>query len=139
MVVHLDSSFLIDLLRETKGGRPGAALEYLEQLDDRDTVCASVHVLCELRVGPESHQRPAQEHEFLDDVLSSVVIVYPDGRFAPAYGRLYAAVARTARTGRTLAAMDLLIATAAVLDDAPLVTRNVKDFSRVPGLRVLAY
>ena len=25
------------------------------------------------------------------------------------------------------------------LDDAPLVTRNVKDFSRVPGLRVLSY
>jgi len=24
-------------------------------------------------------------------------------------------------------------------DDAPLVTRNVKDFSRVPGLRVLGY
>lgn len=33
----------------------------------------------------------------------------------------------------------LLIATAAVLDDAPLVTRNVKDFIRIPGLRVLQY
>jgi predicted nucleic acid-binding protein len=38
-----------------------------------------------------------------------------------------------------MAAMDLLIATAATLDDAPLVTRNVKDFSRVPGVRVLRY
>jgi predicted nucleic acid-binding protein len=35
--------------------------------------------------------------------------------------------------------MDLLIATAAILDDAALLTRNVKDFSRVPGLRVLRY
>lgn len=35
--------------------------------------------------------------------------------------------------------MDLLIATAAVVDDAPLVSRNVKDFSPVPGLRVLGY
>jgi predicted nucleic acid-binding protein len=35
--------------------------------------------------------------------------------------------------------MDLLIIIAAVLDDAPLVTRNLKDFSRVPGLRVLSY
>jgi predicted nucleic acid-binding protein len=35
--------------------------------------------------------------------------------------------------------MDLLIATAALLDDAPIVTKNVKDFSRVPGLRVLGY
>jgi predicted nucleic acid-binding protein len=35
--------------------------------------------------------------------------------------------------------MDLMIATAALLDDAPLVTRDVKGFSRVPGLRVLGY
>lgn len=35
---------------------------------------------------------------------------------------------------------DLLpTATAAVLDDAPLVTRNVKDFIRIPGLRVMQY
>lgn len=38
-----------------------------------------------------------------------------------------------------VAAMDLLIATAALLNDAGLVTRNVKDVSRIPGLRVLRY
>lgn len=52
------------------------------------------------------------------------------------YARLLAA---TARRGPPVAAMDLLIGTAAILDDAPLVTRNVKGFSRVPGLRVLKY
>ncbi len=41
--------------------------------------------------------------------------------------------------GRPVASMDLLIATAAILDDASLVTRNAKDFSRIPGLRTLAY
>jgi predicted nucleic acid-binding protein len=35
--------------------------------------------------------------------------------------------------------MDLLIATAAILDDAPLLTANVRDFSRVPGLRLIRY
>jgi predicted nucleic acid-binding protein len=34
---------------------------------------------------------------------------------------------------------DLLIGTAALLEDAALVTRNVKDFSKIPGLRVLSY
>ena len=33
----------------------------------------------------------------------------------------------------------LLIGTAALIDDAPLVTKNVKDFRRVPGLRVISY
>jgi predicted nucleic acid-binding protein len=39
----------------------------------------------------------------------------------------------------TISTMDLLIATAAVLDDAPLLTRNTRDFSRVPGLRLIRY
>ena len=33
--------------------------------------------------------------------------------------------------------MDLLIATAALVDAAPVVTRNVQDFSRIPGLEVM--
>jgi len=35
--------------------------------------------------------------------------------------------------------MDLLIATAAVVESAPIVTRNTKHFSRVPGLTVIDY
>jgi predicted nucleic acid-binding protein len=35
--------------------------------------------------------------------------------------------------------MDLLIAVTALGDDAPLVTRNVEDFARVPGLLVKSY
>jgi predicted nucleic acid-binding protein len=35
--------------------------------------------------------------------------------------------------------MDLLIAAAAVLEEAPLVTRNTRHFAKVPGLRVVGY
>jgi len=35
--------------------------------------------------------------------------------------------------------MDLLIATSAVVAGAPIVTRNAKDFSRVPDLEVVSY
>ena len=35
--------------------------------------------------------------------------------------------------------MDLLIAAAARTHDAPVVTRNPRDFERVPGLDVLTY
>jgi predicted nucleic acid-binding protein len=35
--------------------------------------------------------------------------------------------------------MDLLIATAAVVDGAPVVTGNPKHFERVPGLEVVSY
>ncbi|HYN09578.1 MAG TPA: type II toxin-antitoxin system VapC family toxin [Vicinamibacterales bacterium] len=135
-MIHLDSSLLIDLLRETVRERPGPAFEVLEAIDDDETLGVSVHVVCELRAGAELARKPLKEHEELDRLLAGLVVAYPDARFAPAYGRLLAAIERS---GRSVAAMDLLIATAAMVDDAPLVTRNAKDFRRVPGLRVLEY
>jgi tRNA(fMet)-specific endonuclease VapC len=135
-MTHFDSSFLIDLLREQVRERPGPAFDCIESLDPAEVLAVSVHVVCELRAGAELARRPLAEHEALDRLLSGLLIAYPDERFAPAYGRLYAA---TSRRGTPMSAMDLLIATSATLDDAPLVTRNVKDFSRVPGLRLLEY
>ena len=96
----------------------------------------SAHVVCELRVGVELSRKPLKESEALDHLLSGLVVVYPDPRFPLIYARLLAAIQRS---GDAIAAMDLLIATTALMDDAPLVTRNVRDFSRVPGLRVVTY
>lgn len=135
-MIHLDSSFLIDLLREQARERPGPALDAIEALDPNELLGVSVHVACELRAGAELARRPLAEHEALDHLLSGLLVAYPDHRFAPAYARLFAA---TARVKPAVASMDLLIATAALLDDAPLVTRNVKDFSRIPGLRIIEY
>ena len=136
-MIHLDSSFLIDLLRETARERPGPAFEWIESLDPEEVLGVSVHVVCELRAGAELSRRSLQEHEALDQLLSGLLVAYPDDRFGPAYARLLAATMRGGR--KPVASMDLLIATAALVDDAPLVTRNVKDFSRIPGLRVLEY
>ena len=135
-MIHLDTSYLIDLLRETTRVRPGPALDFIEGLDEGETLVASVLVVSELRAGAELAKSALKEHEELDRLLSGLLVAYPDARFPAVYGRLLAALQRTSRP---IAAMDLLIATAALIDDAPLVTRNVKDFSRVPGLRVLGY
>jgi tRNA(fMet)-specific endonuclease VapC len=135
-MIHLDSCLLIDLLRETSHGRPGPALDVMESFDDHEILATSVHVACELRAGAELARKPLKENEELDRLLGGLLIAYPDARFPPMYGRLLAAIQRT---GKPISAMDLLIGTAALLDDAPLVTRNLKDFSRVPGLRVIGY
>jgi tRNA(fMet)-specific endonuclease VapC len=135
-VIHLDSCLLIDLYREMGRERPGPAFEALESLDENETLAVSVHVMCELRAGAELARHPLKEHEALDTLFSGLLVTYPDDRFAATYGRLLAAMGRTARP---VATMDLLIATAALNDDAQLLTKNVKDFRRVPGLRVLPY
>ncbi len=135
-MIHLDTSVLIDLLRETARERPGPAFDAFETFDENEILAVSVHVVCELRVGAELAKRPLKEHEVLDRLLSGLLVVYPDSKFAPMYARTLAAVQKS---GRPIADMDLLIATAALLDDAPLVTANVRHFSRVPGLRVISY
>ena len=134
-MIHFDTSFLIDLQRETIRDRPGAAFELVESFDAAEILAVSVHVVSELRAGAKLASHPLREHEALDAFLSALLVVYPDDRFAAVFGRLFAA---THRAGKGPHRMDLLIATAALLDDAPLVTRNVKDFSRIPGLRVLS-
>jgi predicted nucleic acid-binding protein len=135
-VIYFDSSFLIDLDNEIEKQAPAAAFEFLETLDANELLAVSVHVMAELRVGAELARHQVRTHEKLDRLLSGFLVVYPDLRFAAAYARVWAA---TNRKKRSVPAMDLFIATAAIIDDAPIVTANARDFSRVPGLRVLTY
>jgi tRNA(fMet)-specific endonuclease VapC len=135
-MIHFDSSFLIDLQREMVRGRPGSAFDLIESFGPGELLGVSVHVVCELRAGAELSKKALAEHEAIDRLLSGLLVAYPDDRFPILYGRLLAA---TRRTRRPVASMDLLIGTAALLEDAALVTRNVKDFSKIPGLRVLSY
>ncbi len=134
-MIHVDTSFLIDLLRGKNNPRGGAARDLLSSFGD-DEIVASVYVACELAAGVELAAAPDLERRRVTALLERVNISYPDQRFPATYGRLLAALRRR---GKTIAAMDLLIATAAVLDDAPLISANPRDFERVPELTVRRY
>jgi predicted nucleic acid-binding protein len=135
MVIHADSTFIIDLLREQRRGKPGKAAAFLEGHAD-DQLAVPVFVVCELEAGAANAVQPDREQARLRTLLHAVSVVYPDERFAPAYGDL---LVRIRRAGRTVATMDLLIATAAVIDSAAVVTANPRHFRVVPGLTVLEY
>jgi len=135
-VIQFDSSFLVDLREEIAREAPGPAFELIESLDPGEILAVSVHAVAELRVGAELAKHQLKMHETTDELLAGFLTIYPDKRFAAAYARLWVA---TNRLRRTVPAMDLLIATAAIVEDASLVTRNVKDFSRIPGLRITRY
>ena len=130
-MIHLDTSYLVDLLRERRRDRLGPASTYLEGLPEDDVLAVSVHVVCELMAGAHAAGAPSGEVDRLSRLCEALVIRYPDERFAAEYGRLIAA---TRASGRSIDTMDLLIATAAMLDRVPLVTRNARHFSKVPGL-----
>lgn len=134
-MTHLDTSFLVDLLRERSKRTAGPATRLLDTLVDEE-LAISVHVACELRAGAECARDREAEHARVTKLCSALRTVVPDDRFALEYGRL---LGELQRRGERVATMDLLIATAARVENASLVTRNVRDFERVPGLDVTAY
>lgn len=135
-MIHLDTTFLVDLLREQRRGRLGPASAYLETLADDEVLSVSVHAVCELMAGAFAAGARADESNHLGRLMEALVVHYPDERFAPRYGRLLASL-RAA--GRSIDAMDLLIATAAIIDGAPLVTRHARHFAEIPGLATVGY
>ena len=133
-MIHLDTSFLIDLQREAHSG-PGPAHAFLEE-HAADQLALSVHVLCELEAGVQLALHPDRERARLGALVADISVVYPDERFAGMYGRTFAAL--EAR-GKRIPVMDLLIAVAALLHRAALVTRNPRHFAAVPDLEVVGY
>ena len=134
-MIHLDTTFAVDLLREVRRRQPGAAMALRGRLET-EPLRISVHVACELLAGAELSRQRTAERQRVRRFCDAVDIAYPDTRFAPAYGRL---LTLQQRIGQAVGTMDLLIATAAILDEAPLVTRNTREFSRIPDLEVIGY
>ena len=134
-MIHCDTSFLVDLLRESARSHPGPAHGLLDALHGHEIVL-SVFAACELYVGVERSANPLRERARVEELTGFLGIVYPDERFASVYARLLAGLQRG---GEIIATMDLMIATAAVVDEASLVTRNRRHFDRVPGVDVVSY
>jgi tRNA(fMet)-specific endonuclease VapC len=134
-VTHLDTSFLVDLLREGARGEAGPAHAPLDGLED-DELVVGVHVACELHAGAEISDHPVRERKRVAELLGVLQVVHPSEGFAPLYGSL---VAELRRRGEPVTTTDLLIATSALTDGSPLITRTAQDSDRIPGLRVIGY
>lgn len=130
----LDTSFIIDLLREEKRKTRGPAQQKLEQLDVTP-VRLSVFVVCELQAGI-SLAASKKEQEQIQLLCEQCEVVYPDERLAPIYGNV---LAHLQRQGTPIGVMDLLIGSQALVWGEPLISRNLKDFQKIPNLQLESY
>lgn len=71
--------------------------------------------------------------EMISDFLDRIPSLPLDSTAARPYGRIGAGLHNG---GRMIGANDPLIAATALAHDVTLVTHNVREFSRVPGLRI---
>ncbi len=94
-------------------------------------VCSIVEA--ELRFGVEKSARRASNFLKLDRFLSAFNSLPFDSQAAHAYARIRHELSRA---GTPIGPNDLMIAAIAITNQAILVTHNVREFSRVEGLRI---
>ena len=91
----------------------------------------SVIVLGELERGVAQSRRFEENRAALSALLAAVQVIDLDAEVARRYGRLRA---HQRSIGQPIGSNDLWIAAHALALDVPLVTHNLSEFRRVPGL-----
>jgi len=111
----------------------------LSRWDQSERVYASVVTVSELLMGvhrANTEERRQRRSVFVEAIISGVCVL--DFTIGPA--RVHAEIyAELAKKGQMIGAHDLIIAATARHHDLSILTENVDEFSRVPGLRVIPF
>jgi tRNA(fMet)-specific endonuclease VapC len=127
----LDTNICVPLINRTE---PALRERLLAHRPDEIVLCSIVKA--ELAFGARNSIRVAENLDRLQRFCSAFQSFGFDDAAADHYGSVRALLSRE---GRLIGSNDLLIAAIALSRQAQLVTRNVGEFSRVPGLRVEAW
>jgi predicted nucleic acid-binding protein len=129
-VLILETTFIVDLERETAARKPGAACAFLDLHPDR-VLAITLTTAGELGCGVSLSERMRWE-----GLVRRFRLLLPDRDAAWHYGQIY----RFLRdNGRLIGGNDLWIAATALAHQSPVVTRDIEHYRRVPGLEVIPY
>lgn len=127
MIGHLlDTDTCIYIIKR----KPPQAIARLQSMDIATVAISSV-TLSELEYGVAKSSKPEQNRFALAKFVAPLEILSYDDQAAVHYGRIRAELERR---GTPIGPLDTLTAAHALAIDAALVTNNVREFSRVPGL-----
>ena len=126
-VYMLDANIISDLVRNPDG----SAAEQVRKKEG-ERLCTSIIVASELRYGVEKKQSKRLRDQ-VERVFSGIDILPFDHPADHHYARIRTELEST---GKSIGPNDLLIAAHACATGTILVTNNLKEFSRVPGLQI---
>lgn len=126
----LDSNIIIDFLR----GRLPSGLEMLQNTDARLVKVPAI-VEMELLVGAYKSNNPEKTRRAVESFVCNFEIVPFDSASAHIAARVRADLEAA---GQKIGPNDLVIAASALAHDAILATNNVREFQRVPNLRIMS-
>jgi len=128
----LDTDICVDIMR----GRSPGIRRRLERAAAPEEVAISSIVAAELWTGAMKSRDRAAAASAVRELLAFVAVLDWPAEAAPVYGDIRA---QLEASGRTIGAMDLLIAAHAVHEKATLVSRNQSEFRRVAGLKLASW
>lgn len=128
----LDATFLVDLVRGDPAAR--ALLEAAEE--GSEAVRIPAPALAKFWEAIERSRHPPRDLERVEAVLAGAATTPFTADHALRAGRI---LGRASREGTPMDPFDAMAAAVAVESGEALVTRNVRDFERVPGLRLRTY
>lgn len=123
----LDTNALSELIRN-----PGGPLAQRLAGEPPDAVCTSIVVACELRFGARRKGSAALTQR-VEQLLAALAVLPFDEPADSHYADIRAALERA---GTPIGSHDLFIAAHARSRGLTLVTHNLREFERVPGLKV---
>ena len=130
MIFLLDSNICIAALK-----REPAVISRLDQLPPASVALPAI-VVAELAYGACKSQNVSRSLEALALLTSEVPTIDFDFAAAHHYGHIKAVLQRE---GTPIGPNDYLIAATALAHRATLITRKVREFARVPGLRWITF
>ena len=131
-MLFLDTNVVVDLLNDR---RPNVRKHYEEARQRGSAMALSTIALFELRYGAANSERLERNNRLLDALLSDGFDIVDFNAADAAEGGSIRAQLR--RAGTPIGPYDILIAAQARRRGATLVTANVSEFERVPGLLVV--
>lgn len=112
--------------------RPPKVLAKFETIQPEQLVI-SVITLAELQYGVAKSSKPAFNQNILDEFVSYLDVLPWDIQTVKIYGEIRTDLEKK---GTPIGAMDLMIAAHCLSLDCILVTNNLREFQRVPNLKV---
>lgn len=128
MTYMLDTNICIYAIKN----KPEQVLEKLKE-NLSNGICISAITLAELQHGVEKSMNPEKNSMALLQFLSILDILPFDDLAAVEYGKICAYLQKR---GTPIGTMDMLIAAHAKTENLIIVTNNVREFERVPNLKI---
>jgi tRNA(fMet)-specific endonuclease VapC len=128
MKYMLDTNICIYIIKQ----QPQAVIKKFKLFNVGD-ICISSMTFAELMYGVEKSLHLKKNKTALEEFILPLDIMPFDDRAACCYGEIRA---HLEKNGKVIGPLDLIIAAHARCLNAVLVTHNVKEFSRVPKLKV---